>query len=95
MNKHTPVITYQAEWEQIPFTIYYYPQWLSFISYVEIIAEEALPISETGYRSLYRSQEAIEASGGIRVMVQSFMESAARCSHWQRHQQARRQLSFF
>jgi hypothetical protein len=95
-NTHkNPTITYEVEWEGIAFTIRYTPQWLSFMAHIEVFAEEPLPITETGYRSIFLHQEEAEQGQGAIAIVEALLTRQSASLKWKQYQQNRKQLSLF
>ena len=90
-----PSVTYAGEWEGIPLTVTYNPEWLGFVGYIEVRAEEKLPITETGYRSIFLNPDAVTHHGGAVAYVEGLLNEAAQHPQWQRYRQERKQLSLF
>ena len=87
--------SFSMVWLDIPLTIIYEPDWLGLCAHLQFRAKERLPISDTGYKSIYLSSEAIEKAGGVKAFAIGLLDEAAQTPHWQRHAAARKQLSLF
>lgn len=85
MNKRT--ITYNLSWEQFDIEVNYCPEWSTGhykIAHLEIrnINGQALPITETGYRSHFLHPEIIEEEGGAIAYVRKWLELEAKANKW-------------
>ena len=83
MNQQA-IVTSHGEWEGIAFTVTCNPDWLGLgiSSHIEVRAEEPLPFTETGYRSIFLPHQAVEAAGGALAYVKGFLEESARRPVW-------------
>ena len=87
--------TYAVTWQDIPVTITYEANWLGLCAHLQLRAGERLPITETGYRSIYTSEEAIDRAGGAVAFAMGLLDEAAALPAWKRYWQERQQLSLF
>ena len=88
---------YQLEWQGIKLAIRYNPDWLGigFTAHIEVMAEEPLPITNTGYRSIFLNPGIVERHGGAVAYVTAFLEEEAAKPAWKQVQASRRQLALF
>lgn len=84
-------VTYEAEW--LRREGFYCPCHLTVTS----IAPNrcALPITATGYRSLFTDPVLVEEAGGPLAYVTAELDSAAQSEEWRKHEAEQRQLSLF
>ncbi len=87
--------TYEVVWQDIPVTITFRPKWLSLTGHLELKSEQRLPVTETGYRSLFLSEESIERAGGAIAFVLGLLDEAAESQEWKDHCDQQQQLSLF
>jgi hypothetical protein len=86
---------HEVRWQGIPVTVTYDPDWLKIIAHLELKAAQPLPLTETGYRSLFLHAEDVTAAGGAVAVALTLLDNAARQPAWQASQQQRQQLSLF
>lgn len=65
------------------------------MAHIEVKADEPLPFTETGYRSLFIPLPEVIEYGGAVSLVQSWLEEAAKTPAWKKYQAERKQLSLF
>jgi len=56
---------------------------------------QALPVTETGYRSHFVANGIVEQAGGPVAYAREWLDHAAKAPVWKRQQEASRQLSLF
>lgn len=88
--------TYRAVWQGIELEIRHDANFLGMSrDHIEVEsikpARAPLPITETGYRSAFPAQGAVEAAGGPLALVLGWLDQEAQGKKWQRE----RQLSLF
>lgn len=83
-------ITYTQSYSRVYEEIQGYP-----IAHLELRADEPLPVTETGYRSLFTPAPEIEDRGGAEAFTKAWLDSAAQYPAWQNYQEERKQLSLF
>lgn len=93
MTNH--IETHQILWQDIPITLTYQAEWLDLCAHLQFKAGERLPITETGYKSIYLSAEAIEKAGGAKAFALGLLDEAAEAPEWQRYASDQHQLSLF
>lgn len=94
---------YHLEWQQINITITYVSNYSKAVekiqgyklAHIQILADEPLPITETGYRSIFIPQKVVSDRGGLTCFVLDALEEAAKSSEWKKHVQSRKQFSLF
>jgi hypothetical protein len=97
--------TFAIDWDGIAVSVVYAPDWLNMSkrgvasAHLEITAikpaRAPLPISETGYRSLFTQAETIEAAGGAATYVLAWLNEAARDPAWIKYKAQSAQLELF
>jgi hypothetical protein len=89
------------EWQGIALSVSYEPNWLGcgYTAHLQIqtaVPEHApLPVTETGYRSLFLPMGIVEEVGGAEAYVRLWLDEAARSREWKEHQERSRQYSLF
>jgi hypothetical protein len=97
--------TFRIDWNGISIEIRWEPSWLNLASSgsdmahleIESIAPEraSLPITETGFRSHFTSQETVAAYGGPVAFVEAWLETESQAPDWRKREQEQRQHSLF
>jgi hypothetical protein len=95
--------TYQLEWEQTKITIIYKPNYSKAVeeihdyqlAHIQVKADEALPITETGYRSIFLPEKEVSERAGVTCFIWELLEEAAKSPKWKSFNQKRKQLSLF
>lgn len=65
------------------------------IAHIEVEAKTPLPITETGYRSLYLPTKEVEEAGGAVALVNEWLNEAAKSKEWKEYQKEKNQLKLF
>lgn len=91
-NEIEVAVTYTAGYSSSYREVYGYS-----LSHLEIFTPncEALPISETGYKSQFERADNIEAEGGAVSYARAWLDHAARSPEWIAAQENARQLCLF
>lgn len=86
-----------AEWRGIALEIGYVSKRFGGMDHIEVRSAESvpLPITETGYRSLFISPECLEEYDGPQAYALAWLDHEAQSAVWKRHEADRRQLSLF
>ena len=89
-------MTYQTlglKWQGIEFTLAFHPIYFKAASmaHIEIYCDEPLPITETGYKSIFISASDVPDVKIAAALVRNEMDSIAQRIGWQKE----RQLSLF
>lgn len=87
--------THEIAWEGIIINISHASKWGGVIDHIEVRAEQPIPITETGYRSIFLSDCEIEQAGGAVELVKSLLDKEATSSSWQEYLKASRQETLF
>lgn len=88
--------THEVVWQEIPVTITFEEKsWLPDLAHLQLRAGEKLPVTETGYRSIFMSAQVIAEAGGAKAFVIGLLDEEAKSPAWQTYQTSRRQLSLF
>ena len=92
-------------WENISIEISYNSDWSNAyrdiyghaMAHLEIRsnAGERLPITDTGYRSLFLPVPTIEEQGGPITLIQEWLNEASQSAEWKTYVESNKQLSLF
>lgn len=89
----------RAIWRGITLEIRHCPMWskIAEIDHIELVSEDrqVLPITETGYRSLFIKPEYIEHHGSAKAYVLGWLDAEAKSPEWARKEADSKQLSLF
>lgn len=83
------------EWQKIKVIIDYSPNKYGSISHVAIKAGEPLPVTETGYKSLYYDNNFIVEYENIETFVKALLDDAMNSKEWKKYIRDKNQLSLF
>jgi len=106
MIEERHIETFTIDWQGIALLVTYEADWLNMGAHgrfatahlqVQSVSppRAPLPITETGYRSLFTDRERIEHHGGPVEYVRLWIEDAAKSPAWQCHVSDTKQLSLF
>lgn len=95
--------TFKIEWRGIPISIFYQPDSSQahkeimgeFFGHIEVKANEPLPISSTGYRSLFLPFYDVGEQGGAILLVKTWLEKSSQSAEWKEYMKEKRQLKLF
>ncbi|MHC5656336.1 hypothetical protein [Stappia sp. ICDLI1TA098] len=94
--------TYPATWRGIPLEIRYCATWCGQMdgiafAHLEIESDtrQALPVTETGYKSHFPPVTHIAKYGGPVAFVMAWLDAAAQSAAWHERERQSRQLSLF
>ncbi|PCI98730.1 MAG: hypothetical protein COB14_07480 [Alphaproteobacteria bacterium] len=65
------------------------------MSHIEIYSKEDLPITETGYKSIFILQSNLERWGGLEKYIIAELDHGAKNKDWQFKKESKRQLCLF
>lgn len=65
------------------------------LAHLQIYTDEPLPITKTGYQSLFIVSSEIEERGGAIAFVETWLDSESVTPAWQAYLASRKQLSLF
>ena len=76
-------------WQDIPFTVTVKPNYFTYarMAHVEIHCERSLPITETGYKSIFIPQDELHDADTLCADILQHMTETARDIGWIRHKQ--------
>jgi len=94
---------YRHSWQGIEMEISFQPdyskaykdQMAASLSHIGIKAGEPLPITRTGYRSVFLSLEEVEKARGVILLVQKWLDEYSQSEEWKQYRNAQMQLSLF
>lgn len=102
---NTAIFTQRIDWNGITLEVSWEPSWLptsasldavGHLQLQSIAPERApLPVTETGYRSLFINPEDVMNEGGPLAFVCAWLDCEARSPSWRAQQEAARQLALF
>jgi len=88
--------TFTLVWSGCVVAVSYQANWLNSGQWhIELRCDERLPVTTTGYRSHFVSNDAFRDEGEIENFVQSWLDEAAHSNEWQAYLIDRRQLTLF
>lgn len=105
--RREPKTVERFDWQGITVAVSYEADWMRMserhsqfaTAHLEIEAVEprrqALPVTETGYRSHFVANGIVEQAGGPVAYAREWLDHAAKAPVWKRQQEASRQLSLF
>lgn len=88
-------------WERILITIIYKPRYgeIDFkemvVSHIQVKAGERLPITETGYRSIFFFQQAEEIMPCVKEHIIEMLDEKAATKEWKAYKKTKDQLLLF
>ena len=89
----------RAIWRGITLEIRHCPMWskIAEIDHIEVVSEDrqVLPVTETGYRSLFIKPEYIQRHGDAEVYVLGWLDEESMVQEWARKEADSKQLSLF
>lgn len=102
---NTAIFTQRMDWNGISLEVSWEPSWLFLpesryaVGHLQVrsIAPERapLPVTETGYRSLFINPQDVMNDGGPLTLVGAWLDCEARNPAWRAQQEAARQLALF
>ena len=87
--------SYKIVWEGIHITIFHKPDYVFVYDHIEVMAETPIPITETGYRSIFIQAEEIKDYGGIVELITFLLDTEAQSSNWKEYINMNRQGCLF
>lgn len=93
-----PTEHHPFSWRGIGMQIIYQPEAYicpTIYAHIEVQSDEPLPITETGYRSLFLPAYSVEHAGGPVAYVQLWLEAQAKSPAWKAIENERRQGRLF
>jgi len=82
------------QWGDFDISVQYALCWLSGpMCHIELRCDEPLPVTETGYRSIFLAKGILKDE--VFSFVSTLLDEAAQGNAWQRHMADRRQLKLF
>ncbi len=88
--------TYTLTWQDITVEITHVSNWLNGShDHIALRAACPLPVTNTGYRSLFVPHDSMADVSDIPAFVQDWLDEAAQSKAWQQQVEASRQLSLF
>lgn len=88
-------------WERIPITISYKPRYSEIdfkqmvVSHIQVKADEPLPITETGYRSIFFFQVQAEIMPCVKEHIIEMLNEKAATKEWKLYKKTKDQLLLF
>ena len=94
---------YQLNWQGIAITVTYCPDYSKAVRQIQgyalahltIKSPTRLPVTETGYLSLFLPQSEVQEAGGAVTLVTQALDEAAQSKEWQGYLRESRQLRLF
>ena len=102
---NTAIFTQRMDWNGISLEVSWEPSWLALpetqyavghLQLQSIAPERApLPVTETGYRSLFINPQDVMNEGGPLAFVSAWLDCESRNHSWRAQQESARQLALF
>ena len=90
---------HQASWQGIPLSVSYCPDWTRAmgrpLAHLTVKAAVPLPVSETGFKSLFIAPGTVDDHGGPVAFVLAWLDHAAALPEWNAQQEQAKQLTLF
>ena len=96
-----PEIISNIIWERIPIKISYKPKYSEIdfkqmvVSHIQVRAGERLPITETGYRSIFFFQQEQEIIPCVKAQIIEMLNEKAASKEWKQYKSKKDQLLLF
>ena len=92
----------KTTWKNISIEIRYIPNYLkslhcSFgqLAHIEIRTDCPLPITTTGYKSIFLSFGEVKEAGGAIALVNAMLDNKANSKEWQTYEKEQQQINLF
>ena len=95
LENSTAAIQINVEWEGIAFRILYTENKFASHDHVEVYADEPLPITETGYKSMFQPNGFWENIAAVEQYFMSWIRSEAKSKAWIARVEEQRQPDLF
>lgn len=83
-------------WQGITITVCIKNNWLNTgYHHIELRADQPLPMTDTGYRSHFIPAQQFDTFESLEQLVLQWLDQAAQSKHWEKAQEAHRQLKLF
>jgi len=93
---HVGYMQVTLQWSDFDISIKYALCWLSGpMSHIELHCLEPLPVTETGYKSIFLAKGILKDEDEVLSFVSTLLDEAAQSDAWQLHMADRRQLKLF
>jgi hypothetical protein len=84
------------QWVDFDISVKYALCWLSGpMSHIELHCHEPLPVTETGYKSIFLAKGVLKDEDEVLSFVSTLLNEAAQSDAWRQHLADRRQLKLF
>ena len=95
-GRDDPYEAFTLQWSDFSILVEYQRHWLNSGNWhIQLRCDEPLPVTQTGYRSIFVGDAEFENADDIRAFVIAALDEAAQSKAWQTHMDQRRQLSLF
>lgn len=78
---HDQKTVYTTMWKNIPIRIVYNPDFCG-MKHIELYADEPLPLTETGYRSMFVSDDELEMMGDTPAYILKVLDEESLSRKW-------------
>ncbi len=95
MSKKQKEQLYSLTWENIQMNITYVRNYVAGYDHIDVYAKERLPITETGYRSIFIYEEEILESGGVLEFIEQLLILKSQTREWLNYKESSKQISLF
>tara|TARA_R110002074_G_scaffold104113_5_gene224734 strand:- start:203 stop:496 length:294 start_codon:yes stop_codon:yes gene_type:complete len=88
--------TFELLWQDRKVEVSYQANWLnSGYWHIELRCAEHLPVTETGYRSIFVPLDTFADQAEITVFVTTWLDTAVDTPAWRKHLEESRQMTLF
>lgn len=87
---------FELVWQERPISVRYQANWLSSETWhIELRCAERLPVTETGYRSIFVPSPDFECDADVETFLRGLLDEAATEKTWVQYIEDSRQLKLF
>ncbi|WP_299210562.1 hypothetical protein [uncultured Tateyamaria sp.] len=91
-----PYEAFELVWQKRLISVRYQANWLSSETWhIELRCSEQLPVTETGYRSIFVPNAGFEGDAEVEIFVCGLLDEAATSKTWVQYVEDSRQLKLF
>ena len=83
-------ITYKADYSKAVKNLQGYQ-----LAHIEVRHDSPLPITKTGYRSIFLPDSEVQEAGGVIKLIRAELDKAAQSKEWKSYQAKQSQLKLF
>jgi len=92
----------QILWNGVKVNITYKPNYFGNFSnsanqliHIDVNADQPIPITETGYKSIFLYKEEVESHGGAKDYIESLLDEYSTSKDWLEYNKSKEQMCLF